>query len=524
MVDETSQKGDKGVAQDGGIRDASIGFGNAEAPAPRAPLQPSFELLVLAPFGITAASTVRIDLSTDFNEAMAAAAPRFDFNAGGGDTPNWIALTPSSLRDLSAARLASHLPAPAPKATTTQTAVTKPEGEEPNLEALLSLVDIEASESKRAGSLLDEYVDNIRRDSSNAAPAAPPPSTPDTSQGLTTLLADPAFSAFEAAWRGARLLAGRADVRAGVRLTLANLPEDFDGLDSALFAQADLVLVDLAFADKALDITRLEALAALGENERAPVVTNIEADLLADAPAQNDPGQSFLTMRTPNWHSLRDREETAWLALCWNDVALLGAESRAGQPLWGGAAWLLSVAAIESQKRHGWPVDLARWIEGLEVVEHSEAGRNRATPVRYDLSRDQLADLGNAGISAAAAAPDRDRAIFPRAVTLKRERRITGDSGGARSRRQAEFGHSLALARIIGALEAVLPRWRALSPEAAVAEAERFADALIGETGPNAGYAVELRQDDGRQCLELSLKGGDTLLAGDNFSFDLPLS
>ena len=381
-----------------------------------------------------------------------------------------------------------------------------------------------APEAATAPSALDEVLGQITRNRQRAADPAVAKGVADDldrriAAQLDEVFAHPVFRRLEATWRGIAFLVRRADLREPIRIECLHAPRATLGetlraelVEPAVRGEVEvapgLIVVDHAFDATVPDLSELEALAAIGEEAQAPVVTNVGYPFfqVADAAAFDAipsldlhlGGEAFI-----KWRALRAKEVSRWLAVAYNRFALRapygdeqsptrGFAYREGRDagivaLWGGAAWLVAVAACHAFAASGWAGQLEGEIDSLNLVGPVE----RSSAVEALIGADRLMTLAGHGIIAVAAYPNRDAVRLAALPTVHQPAHIQDKTANTTARARAVLGYQLVVAQFARCLYDLVPRCGADRPDSAIeVEARRFLSALLGVRAGDDGVQV----------------------------------
>jgi type VI secretion system ImpC/EvpB family protein/type VI secretion system ImpB/VipA family protein len=412
---------------------------------------------------------------------------------------------------------------------------TTPAAGDSGIDAILGLVDLPegvavgegrpvAAEATAAPSPLDEVLSQITRNRQRAADPAVAKSVADDldrriAAQLDEVFAHPVFRRLEATWRGIAFLVRRADLREPIRIeclhaspaTLAaTLRSEVvePAARGEVAVEPGMIVVDHAYGAAVPDLQELEALAAIGEEVQAPVVTNLEhaffqvADAAAfDAIPSLDlhlGGDAFI-----KWRALRAKEVSRWLAVAYNRFALRapygdeqsptrGFAYREGRnagvvALWGRPAWLVAVAACQAFAATGWAGRLEGEIESLPLVGPVESG----SAVEAAVGADRLMTLVSHGIIAVAAYPGRDSVRLAGLPSVHEPARTQDEATNATARARAALSYQLVVAQLARCLYDLVPRCGADRPDTAIeVEARRLLSALLGVRAGGDGVEV----------------------------------
>lgn len=295
---------------------------------------------------------------------------------------------------------------------------------------------------------------------------------------LSTILSAPRLQAVEAAWRSlAFLLAQGAAESMAIELLSSPKAEFLDTFFEQDFhreyegrAPTPLAAVVLGYAfDRSLpDLERLGHVARMGESLRVPFFAAMGPGYfglkrLALVPNLPDlPGKSR-GAEYAKWNSLRDREESLWLALTINRFLLRDAwgsaettadgefkwiEATAGSevgPLWGEASWALGAVLAQALGQGG--LSLPMTAADLNRLPCRSYGGRRGEPFPYPLEvrllEDKALEIAECGLLALVAEPGQDQARFPYLPTYHRARNYTTEEATRSSYQAATLPYQL---------------------------------------------------------------------------------
>lgn len=203
----------------------------------------------------------------------------------------------------------------------------------------------------------------------------------------------------EAAWRGVRLLAGRAGETVRLEVLAAGRDSFLDAFFDAVFeaehegaAEVPLAAVVLGWEmDRGpADLETLRNLARIGESLRVPFLGAVgpafwgirQAKLLANLPdlTRKAEGSEYA-----KWNGLRREEISLWLCLAANRFALRDAWTGEGDPLWGSGAWALGAILAQAFAAGG--------------VRFPMAGLPAAAPLEVALSDQKALEIARVGLA-----------------------------------------------------------------------------------------------------------------------------
>jgi len=512
---------------------------------------PSLRLLALADFtGTGGAKSTRVAIDKErFDAVLASVSPRLLLavpnRLGAGPDPLHIELAFQRLADFGPAAIIERVPAlarlrdagptpppPAPSkpapASAPPAAVPAPSKAGGGVDSILDLVDGEGSADPRdtARRLVDGLVPSRAATGRPAGGAAPSAALDRalTAQ-LDAIFDAPAFRALESAWRGLKLLVDRTDFREAIVLEIVSASVDeapaaidalFDGDD------VDAVLADYALDASARDFARAEEIAAAAARAQTPV-----AIALAPAFFGLDSWRALARARNPvalfdepayaSWRSLRDREESRWLVLMANRIALRaaygsGGESTRGLPyeqardggLLGSPVWALGSALVRAFARTGACLQFTGAQHGLvaDLPLLPTGPDDKPAPVEGVFSNERREDLEKSGLSAVQLY-QRDIAFLGAVRSFRRPTRYPDAEATADAAQQITLAYQMYASRLVKFLGRLLPELSGLDGPEAVKRELRSSVLRFVSTGgkplaaDHVGIEVRPNPDDG---------------------------
>ena len=262
-------------------------------------------------------------------------------------------------------------------------------------------------------------------------------------QAADQLVAFPRFRTMEAAWRGLRFLLQYGIPDENLRVEIGcvkadTLKEDLDALTPALINDLPgIILLDLPMDNTPLAMERLSAAAQWAAELMVPLVAWVGPDFLHIRTWDQLGGLPFIpshleTDAYAKFRKLKGSPEAAWLCLACNRFLIrypYGADNpprrvpvNESSPLWISPAWALGTVLAQAVGQTGWP---ARFTDsrlcGLQDLALFTSTGRAPMPTEAQLDRDRLDQFARAGLTPLAAETGRDRAFFPRAVTIQGE-------------------------------------------------------------------------------------------------------
>ncbi|MBK8207657.1 MAG: type VI secretion system contractile sheath large subunit [Planctomycetes bacterium] len=345
---------------------------------------------------------------------------------------------------------------------------------------------------------------------------------------LAPVLTHESVQALERNWRGLHLLCKRGK---GARIEVYD--GDFDAWQESVYSAEsagsnDAPLAMLLLADEVSNTPAgLEALQQwgdAGQSLQCVVVFEAGEDFLGvdmtvlagmDAPANHFEGKAF-----EKWRSLRDKDESRWLAAALNPYIARPAYTRgkhgADMPaLWGSPVWLVGATVAQSMETTGWPgshTGAAHGeVTGLPVHAH---GIGDEYPLRALLSDRHLKDLNKSGFTPLMCQPNNDSAWVLLAPTVHRPSKAEEEG------KLGTVAYQLVAARIGEAI--VRAKQRLSVPndvDATVSNIEKYVGALLSDTGAGASVLARVNGS----TLEIALRTGRDVLNGIELQLGLGL-
>jgi len=511
--------------------------------------KPVLRLLAVADFtGVGGAKPSRVSVDKErFDAVLAALSPRLQLavqnRLGKGPDPLHLELAFQHLADFAPAAIVERVPAlaqlrdaapaaaaPAPAAGGPSLAPAPPvaPGKGGGVDSILDLVDSERSPDPRdaARRLVDGLVPS-RAASGRPSGGSQPPAGLDRalSAQLDAILDAPAFRSLESAWRGLKLLVDRTDFREPIEIELVSAAvDDAPAAIDALFdgEDVDAVLADYALDASARDFARAEALAGAAARAQTPVAVAVAPAFFgleswrALARARN-PYALFDEPAYASWRSLRDREESRWLVLMANRIALRAAYGRGGEStrglpyeqardggLLGSPVWALGAALTRAFARTGACLQFTGAQHGLipDLALLPTGPDDKPAPVEGVFANERREDLEKAGLSAVQLY-QRDIAFLGAVRSFRRPARHPDAEATADAAQQTTLAYQIYASRLVKFLGRVLPELAGLDGPEAVKRELRGAVLRFVSTGSkplaadHVGVEVRPHPDDG---------------------------
>jgi predicted component of type VI protein secretion system len=434
------------------------------------------------------------------------------------------------------ATLAQHMPAVRQAVTSASPA------DDGSIDALLAMVDLPTAptSAEPARDALSAFLSTTARRQDAAAPSRSDPGP--IARQIDEIASHPSLRAFEASWRGLRLILsarGRGN-RAMIRLWDTGGEDMVASLASEAFVAAmaadgdvahwGVLLVIGGFGGTPRELQALRDLASVGDARQVPVVVSLKSDFLGATPdaiaRMDNPGALLESPAYAAWRGLRGSHESEFLFANWNDVVLRTDEAGAA-PLWGDSGLIVAAQILSSLTRTGWPTEILGGdtpVEGLDVVEvAARAGRTIAIPLRAPIDPAMARDLARDGLICPVARADDDKAWLVRAAAVHHYGSVPDD---ARLAMESFAGLSFRFVScLLGTLcrqvVAMLPRDMP-EAEAAAVIAQAIED-MLQTSGAGAAVTVTpaAPEDEAARAFEVSVTLGQTVMGGFSFSFDL---
>jgi type VI secretion system ImpC/EvpB family protein/type VI secretion system ImpB/VipA family protein len=289
---------------------------------------------------------------------------------------------------------------------------------------------------------------------------------------LDEILHAPEFRALESLWRGAKLLVDRTDFRKPIALELLGVglegaAEAVDGLADG--EDADLVLAAYEVAATSRDIELAQALASSAERAQTPVALGVSPGFLG-IPSWRGlakarlPQQTFDEPLYAGWRSLRERDESRWLVLLANRIALRAAYGPAGEPvrgvayqeggpeagLLGSAIWALGSVVTRSFARTGACLQISGSHHALvpDLPLLPTGPNDQPSPVEGVFGNERREDLEKIGL-AVAQLYQRDIAFLGSVRTFHKPERYPDAEASADAAQQSTLTYQLFASRLV---------------------------------------------------------------------------
>jgi EvpB/VC_A0108, tail sheath N-terminal domain/Type VI secretion system, VipA, VC_A0107 or Hcp2 len=565
--------------------DAAFGDGPSAAQSPRTPTDVAFRMMIVGDFGGSAEGRITDASGEDFASLLAAFGAAVELEAPNrlGSVPPALAvrLPIAVVRDLDPRTIPAKVPEIVEaerlvKASRDGRAVADPgsraanpsfdhitaalqspfsvsslhspaapgvDSDDDSIDRLLDMVDTPASASqpdfgKAAVSAFVSSLGATRR----LATSAPQAGAQLLAQQAQDISSHPRWLAIEAAWRSLRLIfaargarhATHIEICDAPRARLAEVMESRSFRESAAGTQLKAVVVLGAFSRSVKDLNDLDRLARVAETLEAPTIVSLDKDFFGAPPlsvaTMDNPAALLEGRGYEGWRGLRGREESRALFACWNDF-VLRSDATCAPMLWGEPGAIVAAQILRSLAQTGWPTEIsgaATALSGLDVAEvETRGGRRTAIPLRALIDLDVARDLGREGVICLACRADRDQAWLVRTSSVCAHS-VTPEA----DRKAVENFDSLPF-RFVSVYFANLVRGYAETLSApGLDDAQTAAsiegllnDALIA-TGPGGAAraklaAHEAEDDDGARRFEVTIRLGQSVMSGLEFSFEL---
>jgi hypothetical protein len=506
----------------GGMANFRVGFGEANA-VPEEPTNGTFRVVVIGSFGPeaefatsgpTPAESLAITAAA-FDEVMA----RFDLSLT-IEVPDPLEPRGKPLRvPLRFPRLRAFHP---------DTLVREVEALRTlRAEAGPATVKTSAPPGPSGGSLIDDILAGMATSSPAATGAQR--TTEGSTKGalLASILAHPEVRRLERVWRGLKFLVDRGASRG---VTVEIVAARADAVETALERRArepvDLFVVDHEVGARASDLDRAERWARIAESALAPLLTNASPEILgfddlAQLARTNRRVRSLDEPRAVPFRALTEKDSTRWLLLAMNGVLLRDAYSpetarldgisfAEKEPLRGGAAWAITVAAARAFAGCGWACALNepeyRTLSGMPVHLANDRGAPVSLSAESLMSPDVAAEAAAAGVTVLASARDRDAVVVPFAQMVFR-----GPVGreGVRGAAELTLADQLFVARVVPMVTEVagiIPR--DADPDAVIDTAQIALLSLFASEGARAPRVEAALRSNGTQLEVVFRPGG----------------
>ncbi|MGD0770032.1 MAG: type VI secretion system contractile sheath large subunit [Tepidisphaeraceae bacterium] len=320
------------------------------------------------------------------------------------------------------------------------------------------------------------------------------------------------FKAVESAWRGLHTLVMKSQLDSKLKIRVLNVSKDevrktldkFPGeswnkgpLFNRIYNQEygtpggepyGCIIGDYEFTHNPADVKILSGMAKIAAAAHAPFITGGSPELLkidswAQLPDITDVTKKFTLPEYAAWRSLRDHEDSRYLALAFprfmsrlpygaksnpvdefafeEDVAGGNHERYA----WSNAAYAMGLNISRSYSNYGWTcsirgVDSGGRVDGLpvSVFETDDGGQDIVCPTEVAITQAQELDLANNGFMPLSHFKNTDYAAFIGAQSLQKPKTYDLDSATANAKISARLPYLFASCRFAHYLKVMVYR------------------------------------------------------------------
>ena len=370
------------------------------------------------------------------------------------------------------------------------------------------------SERQRARDLIGEMVDQIldgtitvSRDLVSSLESRIAELDGLLSEQLSAVMHAPEFQKLEASWRGLHYLVHKSETGTNLKLRMLNVSkadlvkdlksasefdqsaifkkvytEEYDVFGAAPFAA---VVGDYEFSNHPQDVFLLEEMSHVAAAAHAPFVSAASPDMFGldsftELNAPRDLAKVFDTEEYAKWKSLRDSEDSRYLALTMPHVlGRLPYGSRTepveafdfeeevdgtdhSKYLWTNAAYTLGTRLTDAFAKHGWCAAI-RGVEGGGIVEGlpthtftTDQGEvAMKCPTETVIPERRARELRDLGFTPLEHCRGTDYAAFFDTPTAQKPKQYNTASANANSRLSAQLQYIMAVSRIAHYLKAI---------------------------------------------------------------------
>ena len=364
----------------------------------------------------------------------------------------------------------------------------------------------------------------------------------------------PQFQECEALWRGLKLLIDRTDFRSDIQIQVLSIGRDHFGKDiheriltpimtGQMESLPSLIVIPYSIENHPSDIEQLQLLGEAANEIQIPMLIStspafFELDEEADPAIMPYPGSLLSRQEYAKWNSLRDKDASRWLCMCFNrfllrspyisqqrnSLGLIETIRRHNDYLWGESVWLLACLISASFARTGWPTEITGMdnghIEGLPTHRVTRPDmQEMEIPLEMMPSAQLAEDLAGYGFIPLICKPNRDSVYVLKAPMLHRPEVYDDDDSTAASRAMAQLPYQLFASRISQVLMNIIPKLgsRSLSTDDLGNAINDAVTQLITDTGSDASVSVDIQNlpnTSGKRQVELSIYAGKRLVDG----------
>jgi type VI secretion system protein ImpC len=328
------------------------------------------------------------------------------------------------------------------------------------------------------------------------------------SDQLNAILHDPEFQALESSWTGLRDMVFGTETGSSLKLRLLNvskkdllkdLESAVDHDQSALFKQIyeaeygtfgghpySLLIGDYAFGRHPQDMALLERMSKVAAAAHAPFIAAVAPSMFdmtsfTDLGTPRDLAKIFESAELANWRSLRDSEDSRYLALVMPRYAArlpYGAKTVPvdsfnfeedvdgtdhSKYLWANSAYQLGLRITASYAEHGWTTAI-RGIEGggkvTGIAAHSfktaEGDVSLKCPTEVSITDRREKELNDLGFIGIVNAKGSDFAAFFGGQTVNKPKVFNKDAANANAALSARLPYVLAASRFAHYLKVIM--------------------------------------------------------------------
>ena len=328
------------------------------------------------------------------------------------------------------------------------------------------------------------------------------------SEQVNQVIHHPKFQKLEASWRSLEKLVSEHDLSTTMRVRVFNakrseIERDFKrapGFDQSLFfkhiyerefgtlggAPYSFIIGDMEFSRHPQDIQFLRDVAQVAAAAHAPFIASADPGLLdldsfTDLDRPIDVAKIFDTSEMAGWNSLRESDDSRYLALTaprtlirlpWGPdtvpvETMEFVEDVDGEEheryLWGPSSWALGSLVMKSFAEYGWPCAIRGTETGGKVANMplhtfpSLSGAKITTcPTETAITDRREKELSDQGVIALQYALNTDYAVVFSGATANRPRKYVEPEATANARLSASLPYILATARFAHYLKAIM--------------------------------------------------------------------
>ena len=328
------------------------------------------------------------------------------------------------------------------------------------------------------------------------------------SQQVNEVLHHEKFQQLEASWRSLNKLISENDLGSSLRVRVLNckrkeLERDFTrapGFDQSLFfkhiyesefgtlggAPYSFIIGDMEFGRSPQDIKFLRDVSGVAAMAHAPFIASMKPEMLdldsfTDLDRPIDIAKIFDTTEMATWNSLRDSEDSRYVALAAPRVLVRlpwGPETAPvegldfveevdgmdhSRYLWGPASWHVGSLVMKSFSKYGWPCAIRGTETGgkiadlpLHFFESLSGAKIAKCPTETTITDRREKELSDQGIIGLVHAKNTDYAVVFSGATANRPRKYVEAEANANARLSAMLPYILATSRFAHYLKAIM--------------------------------------------------------------------